>query len=372
MSGQIPPPQYGAATPEDDGNPLTATTNALPSAGVAPRKRAAGVGPWLLLDSSGQTQVFEAGKQAIMRRTGVPARDLRILDPQLSYPSSILGREKAIVINLEHIKAIVTAQEVILLNSDPSVNQFVEELQNRILDRPNLLLPFEFVVLESSLEAVCSVMENKSKTLEQETRFALDRLTTKIDTLNLETVRRIKSRLADITGGVQKVRDELEHLLDDDDDMAKTYLTQKLESNLLDDEEDNPDCEINNVGRKQVDVKELEMLLEAYFVRIDGTLNDLFTLRESVDDTEDYINVMLADKQNHLLQMGVLLTMATLLLSAFVVVAGVFGMNISIELFDPKFAGYPEFLWTVGGSTAGCVVLYVAAVAWCKYKRLLG
>lgn len=69
-----------------------------------------------------------------MRRTRLPARDLRILDPLLSYPSTVLGRERAIVINLEHIKAIITAQEVLLLNSqDPSVTPFVDELQRRVL-----------------------------------------------------------------------------------------------------------------------------------------------------------------------------------------------------------------------------------------------
>lgn len=94
-------------------------------------------------------------------------------------------------------------------------------------------------------------------------------------------------------------------------------------------------------------------------------------LREYVDDTEDYINIMLDDKQNHLLQMGVMLTTATLVVSAFVVVAGVFGMNINIELFDAKLYGMREFLWTVGGGTAGTIFLYVVAIAWCKHKRLL-
>lgn len=96
------------------------------------RKKAIGVRPWLLIDASGQAQVVEAGKHSIMRRTGLPARDLRILDPLLSYPSTVLGRERAIVINLEHIKAIITAQEVLLLNSkDPSVIPFIDELQLR-------------------------------------------------------------------------------------------------------------------------------------------------------------------------------------------------------------------------------------------------
>lgn len=94
-------------------------------------------------------------------------------------------------------------------------------------------------------------------------------------------------------------------------------------------------------------------------------------LREYVDDTEDYINIMLDDKQNHLLQMGVMLTTATLVISAFIVVAGIFGMNIHIELFDEDKAGMPEFMWTIGGGAAGSIFLYVIAIAWCKYKRLL-
>ncbi|CAA0822522.1 Magnesium transporter MRS2-3 [Striga hermonthica] len=490
MGGGPPyPPKLAAAAPphpEDDvsGEPfirLGAGGVGVGIGGGGLRKKAVGVRAWLQLDSTGQAQVVEVGKHAIMRRTGLPARDLRILDPLLSYPSTVLGRERAIVINLEHIKAIITAQEVLLLNSrDPSVIPFVDELQRRILlhhqavksqetgdvenaDWKNLydlegpqsvrtsppnysrnftgkedggkaegreqspenrdgpkLLPFEFVALEACLEAACSCLDNEARTLEQEAHPALDKLTSKISTLNLERVRQIKSRLVAITGRVQKVRDELEHLLDDDDDMAEMYLTDKLQEQLenssvssLDEPEqdvldnanidDRTPAEILMEGNegldvreqlfggpnvlsrgshgthtsthsavsKHLDVEELEMLLEAYFVQIDGTLNKLSTLREYVDDTEDYINIMLDDKQNHLLQMGVMLTTATLVVSAFVVVAGIFGMNIQIELFQDELNGMTRFLWTVGGSTAGTLFLYVIAIAWCKHRRLL-
>uniref|UniRef100_M4E0Z4 Magnesium transporter n=1 Tax=Brassica campestris TaxID=3711 RepID=M4E0Z4_BRACM len=438
----------GGPRPEDfETNPSTPITGQpTPTYPAGARKKGVGVRTWLVLCSRGQAQTTEVGKHAIMRRTGLPARDLRILDPLLSYPSTVLGRERAIVINLEHIKAIITAQEVLLLNSkDPSVAPFIDELQRRILchyratkpkeeenyegemdqaqgggDGTPLLfgdeakkdakqslenqdgskvLPFEFVALEACLEAASSSLESEAVRLELEAHPALDKLTSKISTLNLERVRQIKSRLVAITGRVQKVRDELEHLLDDDEDMAEMYLTEKLpaesasESNrdesYLRANEDAHDLlmsthsALSRTSRgthtsstrsamtNKFDVEELEMLLEAYFVQIDGTLNKLSTLREYVDDTEDYINIMLDDKQNHLLQMGVMLTTATLVMSAFIAVAGVFGMNITIELFKDEKAGPTRFAWTVIGGFIGSIFLYVGAIGWWKQKRLL-
>ncbi|KAI3912361.1 hypothetical protein MKX01_038423 [Papaver californicum] len=389
-----------------------------------------------------------------MRRTGLPARDLRILDPVLSHPSSILGREKSIVVNLDHIKAIITATEVFVLNfNDPVVYPFVHDLEQKVvsdthqtLNNNNLVteeepqneieelglrqfrdlfhssaddkdavkglldvrkmggpvvLPFEFKVLEVCLEFACKSLETETSTLEQEAYPAVDELTSKISNLNLQGARQIKSRLVALLGRVQKVRDELENLLDDDMDMAEMYLTDKLvhlgseEAASKDDKEiNNDECESDNESDDDVDsqsnkssmltgyfkpnVEELEMLLEAYFAQIEGTLNKLSTMREYIDDTEDYINIMLDDKQNQLLQMGVLLSTANLLLNAGIVVVGLYGMNIHIELFD-YLTGENEtnysstkFLQTVCGTFVGCIVLYIIAIFCGKEKGLLG
>lgn len=376
----------------------------------------------------------EAGKHSIMRRTGLPARDLRVLDPQLSYPSTILGRERAIVINLEHIKAVITAMEVLVPNSkDPLVTPFVHDLQARVSSsyvapqhaatehsdtdaphaakgisngetligspRPTMdaynnggtkVLSFEFRALEVCLESACRLLESETLTLEQEAYPALDELTSKISTLNLERVRQIKSRLVAISGRVQKVRDELEHLLDDDMDMAEMYLTEKLASQQVGDTSSrvdigNDELELDEDRDEDVktesestsasssafklNIEELEMLLEAYFVQIDGTLNKLSTLREYVDDTEDYINIMLDEKQNQLLQMGILLSTASLVLTAGVVVTGLFGMNISIDLYN--VTTYHQFWETTYGTIAGCVILYIIAIAWGKKSGIL-
>ena len=97
-------------------------------------------------------------------------------------------------------------------------------------------------------------------------------------------------------------------------------------------------------------------------------MSSVLKLKEYVDDTEDYINIMLDDKQNQLLRMGVNLSTATLVLSAFIVLAGVFGMNIHISLFQ---TGMREWLLTVAGGTAGAIILYLSAIAWYKHKRLM-
>ncbi|KAG2585409.1 hypothetical protein PVAP13_6KG388200 [Panicum virgatum] len=76
------------------------------------------------------------------------------------------------------------------------------------------------------------------------------------------------------------------------------------------------------------DVEELEMLLEAYFMQIDGTLNKLTTLREYIDDTEDYINIQLDNHRNQLIQLELFLSSGTVCLSLYSLVAGVIGMNI--------------------------------------------
>ncbi|XP_021731228.1 magnesium transporter MRS2-1-like [Chenopodium quinoa] len=395
------------------------------------KKRGQSSRSWIRVDTSGNSGVIEVDKFTMMRRCDLPARDLRLLDPLFVYPSTILGREKAIVVNLEQIRCIITADEVLLLNSlDSYVLQYVVELQRRLRNagageawqsedamtrmRGNRnfdtsspdYLPFEFKALEVALEAACSFLDSQASELEIEAYPLLDELTSKISTLNLERVRRLKSRLVALTRRVQKVRDEIEQLMDDDGDMAEMYLTEKksrMEMSLYGDQSilglrsndgavsiSAPVSPVSSAldsrklektfsisrsrhgSMKSTDsatesIEELEMLLEAYFVVIDSTLNKLTSLKEYIEDTEDFINIQLDNVRNQLIQFELLLTTATFVVAIFGVVAGIFGMNFEIELFN-----YPDaFKWTllITGTTG--LVIFGSFLWFFRYKRLM-
>lgn len=74
------------------------------------KKKTAVSRSWVLVDHNGKGTMLDVDKYTIMRRVEIHARDLRILDPMLSYPSTILGREKVIVLNLEVNECSVSAQ----------------------------------------------------------------------------------------------------------------------------------------------------------------------------------------------------------------------------------------------------------------------
>ncbi|XP_015969711.1 magnesium transporter MRS2-I isoform X2 [Arachis duranensis] len=360
---------------------------------------------WILLDKDGTGTILDVDKYAIMRMVEIHARDLRILDPLLSYPSAILGREKVIVLNLEHIKAIITAQEVLLRDPmDDDIVPIVEELRRRLPkstgdEEPSAQdreaggegedneFPFEFRALEVALEAICSFLDARTIELETAAYPALDELTSQISSRNLDRVRKLKSAMTRLTNRVQKIRDELENLLDDDDDMADLYLSKKL-ANLSSPASSfgapnwllsspNPDSKIHRSSKASTatsvqvenDVEDLEMLLEAYFTQIEGTLNKLNTLREYIDDTEDYINIQLDSHRNQLIQLELFLSSGTVCLSIYSLVGAIFGMNIPYTWKDGH--GY-MFKWVVmlGGMVSAS--LFLSIVTYARRKGLVG
>ncbi|KAI4375587.1 hypothetical protein MLD38_013441 [Melastoma candidum] len=247
------------------------------------------------------------------------------------------------------------------------------------------------------------------ETLEQESYPTLDELKLNITNFTFECLRQIKSRLLLLNNRVQKMKEELEHLLGDDNHMAEICLTDKLrlqehgdnrssdkadedgdESNVSDDRIDEVapadsasqsrnslTKEIQRVkvtnhvdgGNKHHRSPELEKLLEEYLVRIDSTFNKVSKLKEHVHNMEDYLRLMLDDKQNSLLQTTILVWTATVVvLTVYIVFTGVMAINIQIPLWQQDVVSNKNILSANGAAMAFTIVSYLLLVGLYKYK----
>ncbi|KAJ6840782.1 putative magnesium transporter MRS2-G [Iris pallida] len=389
-----PPPAISYSAGDNQHHP------AKPSA----KKKTAGPRLWMRLERSGHSEIIEYDKNSIVRRASLPSRDLRILGPLFSHSSNILAREKAMVVNLEFIKAIVTADEVLLL--DPlcqEVIPFVEQLRQQLpIKSPYRVeggnegegereLPFEFQVLEVALEVVCTYLDSSVADLERDAYPVLDELARSVSTKNLERVRSLKSNLTLLLARVQKVRDEIEHLLDDNEDMAHLYLTRRQIQNqqveaLMASAGSNsivlapPNLTrigsnvhgtasvVTSIYSDDNDVEDLEMLLEAYFMQLDGTRNKILSVREYIDDTEDYVNIQLDNQRNELIQLQLTLTIASFAIAINTLIVGALAMNIPCELYETKNVFWP----LAAGTSAGCFVIFLLVLGYARWKKLLG
>ncbi|EPS61452.1 hypothetical protein M569_13344, partial [Genlisea aurea] len=382
---------------------------AAPSTSKTPlKKKASGARLWMRMDRAGQSELIECDKNVIIKRVSIPARDLRILGPIFSQSSSILAREKAMIVNLEFIRAIVTAEEVLLLEPlQQEVLPFVDQLRRQLPHKsPNNnkqsqeqteplqdQLPFEFQVLEMALEVVCTYLDSNVAELERDAYPALDELARNVSTKNLEHVRSLKSNLTRLLARVQKVRDEIEHLLDDNDDMAQLYVTRKwIQQNQLAEAAATATttttsnsvtpptvAQLRRIGSTRSgsivsnnlqfqDVEDLEMLLEAYFMQLDGTRNKILSVREYIDDTEDYVNIQLDNQRNELIQLQLTLMITSFAVAVETLLAGIFGMNIPCSLYNVNGI----FGETVGIMTAFSFVCFVIVLGYARWKKLLG
>ncbi|CAL1385545.1 unnamed protein product [Linum trigynum] len=251
------------------------------------------------------------------------------------------------VVNLEFIGALVTAEEVLIF--DPlkqEVLQFVDQLRLQL--QPKAPLQIE--------EA------NHADRRDNEMHAAGD-------------------------GHMPPVTEAAD---DDNEDMADLYLTRKwiqsqqseallgsVASNsitpaaktqvpLLGSNESTSHATDITAEDVDDDIEDLEMLLEAYFMQLDGTRNKILSVREYIDDTEDYVNIQLDNQRNELIQAP----------TDHSVICNSSGNLDSMSVWDEYsctlYDMHGIFGYVVGGSTAGCFLLFFVVLGYARWKKLLG
>lgn len=118
----------GAPTSSDPGSRAAAWAASIGGGGGS-------LGTWLKVDPDGRAEPVLVNRRPLMSELGLAPRDLRLLDPQLaaSYPSAILARGRALLVRLEHVRAIVTRSWTLVQEWEaPAAATFVRALQAQL------------------------------------------------------------------------------------------------------------------------------------------------------------------------------------------------------------------------------------------------
>lgn len=201
-------------------------------------------------------------------------RDLRKVDSSSIdvAPSIMVRQNNAIIVNLLHIKAIIQKDnlkvfDTVNLQAANKLGLFMYDLELK-LKTPSSL-PFEFKALECILISVLSYLEAELQTHMSACGKILAELE---DHISRENLQELLIKLKTLTSFYQRatlIRDVLEELLDNDEDLNDLYLTS---SKKFDPSSGN------------TDYSDAEMILETYYRHCDEVVQQagrlLVTLKQ--------------------------------------------------------------------------------------------
>eukprot|EP00164_Ancoracysta_twista_P015785 GFYU01026220.1.p1 GENE.GFYU01026220.1~~GFYU01026220.1.p1 ORF type:complete len:442 (-),score=54.52 GFYU01026220.1:127-1410(-) len=278
----------------------------------------------------------------------VPARDLRAID--VSYREalpSIAVREKAILVRLQHVKAIILSNQTLLFDPrHPDVAAFIPILDARLRDS-NGNQPYEFRALEAILEEVCDLFERHVQVMSPSIHNILDNLSY----ANLEQLLPLKKSLNVLDINVNGVKSCVSEVLQNDEDMAGMYLSSKL----------------SGVPRSINEHEELEMLLETYDRQVSDIRSQLKALRRTMIASEELLEMKLNTTRNRIMQLNLMLSVGTFSMSTGALTAGLLGMNLANHFEDHPTA----FAIVTSGVFMSSACICISGFIYCRNRKLI-
>jgi len=182
-------------------------------------------------------------------------------------------------------------------------------------------LPFEFRVLEAIFVSVVGAQQSELEVLTGLVTNLLAFLEEQIDRERLKELLQYSKRLSKFEQRVLAMRDAIEEVLEQDEDLAAMYLTDKA----------------NDHPHQPTEHDDVELLLETYLKQIEEIANSVASLISHMRATEDIVNIMLDSQRNSLLLLELRIAMGTLGFTSGAFVVGMFGMNLHNYLEqDPR------------------------------------
>lgn len=303
-----------------------------------------------VFDPHGNVSVVsgEYKRSELLSKHGLLPRDLRKLDIGVSsLVPSILVRDKSILVNLLHIRALIKANQVLIFDAFGSTDSktqslFYYDLEHKLRHGSKTMggLPYELRALEAIFISVVSSLDAEMQVLKRVITTTLEELEIDINREKLRLLLVQSKKLSSFHQKATLIRDAIDDLLDQDEDLAGLYLTAKLDGQPRDEEDDH---------------SEAEMLLESYYKHCNEIVQTTDNLISNIRSTEEIINIILDSNRNSLMLLDLKFQIGTLGLSGGAFISALYGMNLQnfIEESDWGFASVSG----VVGITAAVIII---------------
>ena len=250
---------------------------------------------WTVLDQRGNAKNLKASKTHVAAAFGIPLRDLHYLDPfrPTMTPANIFIRQKALIVNLEHLKFIVTAETALFLNAESlEVKRFIKFLRTYLKEVENtqrqkqedlvsaaatsgggdeqtmttassgalknaatattiqeervLHLPFELLVLECAMHELGIKLDNETIALEREAAPCMEKMLQSVQAEELAEGRRIKEKLNALILRLEAFTEALSSILEHDESLDAMCLSKLKVMELVRGDNDDDDDDKND------------------------------------------------------------------------------------------------------------------------------
>jgi len=312
----------------------------------------------VILDDKGNTVGKVISKLDLMQSVKIPLRDLRSLETSgMNATHSVLVREKAIVINMLHIKAIIEYDHLIVFDHTKiNVQCFLMNLAQHLRKRNIEYTEDEYSKTPFELKALEGILTDIYQTLEQQLRelkpIVHEELTKLSDGNVSENVLRHRNVLSQLGKEAQKVHAALLQVWESDDDMASMYLTVKATTGH---------------SRRVDQHEEVEILLETYIRQIGNIVSEITQLQHEIVATDEFLTIQLDSVRNKIMRLNLILSIGTLTTTLCSVIVGIFGMNLISTLEDSTIA-FPMVVLSI---VLGNSLLFAIFYLYCRRKRIL-
>lgn len=269
-------------------------------------------------------------KMLFLKENHLFPRDLRKIDTSSIdvVPLLLIRPSNAIIINLLHIKAIIKKDSVKVFDTaTPAIAtklglfMYDLELKLKLPNRAPHNTAYEFRALESILISVMSYLEAELTTHVSRCGLILSELEDNIDRNKLQDLLIKLKKLSSFYQKAVLIRDVLEEILENDEDLAGMYLTEPRTYH----------------PNSNDSFDELEMILESYYKQCDEFVQQAGSLINDIKATEEIVNIILDANRNSLMLFELKVTIYTLGFTVATLLPAFYGMNLKNYIEESNY-----------------------------------